>query len=55
MTAQTEGGIDLCGTLFFWTHVGLVGLVDDTRYIANDFGDAVIVPFCGRTDEHLEH
>lgn len=47
--------INLHGIEYVWTHVGIVGLVDDMRYIADDFGDAVIVPFCGREDEYLEH
>lgn len=51
----TMADINLNGIEYEWTHAGIVGLVDDMRYIADDFGDAVIVPFCGREDEYLEH
>lgn len=47
--------ISLHGVAYEWTHVGIVGVVDDMRYIADDFGDAVIVPFCGRSEEFQEH
>lgn len=52
---MSQTTISLHGIEYEWTHVGIVGLVDDMRYISDDFGDAVIIPFCGRADEHLEH
>lgn len=39
-----------------WVHLGgLVHLADDVRYLADNFGELVLVPFCGRDDEYLEH
>lgn len=49
------GDLTLCGVDYFWTDTGIVGAVDDRRYIADDFGGAVAVPFSSRDDEYLEH
>lgn len=55
MSGPSVGDLIIHGIEYMWTHVGIVGVADDMRYIADDFGSAVTVPFCGRADEYLEH
>jgi hypothetical protein len=38
-----------------WSHVGVVHINDDMRYVADEFGELVTVPFCGRREEFQEH
>lgn len=38
-----------------WTEAGVVHLAQDMRYVADEFGSLVMVPFCGRNEEFQEH
>lgn len=38
-----------------WTHVGVVRFSDDCRYVADEFGELIMVPFCGRNEDFQEH
>lgn len=41
--------------MFEWETTGLIHKEQDMRYMQDEFGNAVMVPFCGGVWEYQEH